>query len=77
MSSPYSILGVPDGASLDVCKKAYRDLSKKYHPDSGGDANMFAMVTSAWTQIRDGKVVVPMHRCNVTHNTIFSFREAN
>lgn len=31
--SPFKILGIPEGSSLDECKKAYRRLVKKYHPD--------------------------------------------
>ena len=75
MSSPYSILGVPDNSSVDVCKNAYRELSKKHHPDSGGDANMFAMITEAWSQIKSGQVVLSKHRGGVTHTSVFSFRE--
>ena len=31
---PYSVLGVPSSASDDEVKKAYRELIRKYHPDS-------------------------------------------
>ena len=34
MRDPYQVLGVTRGASDDEIKKAYRTLSRKYHPDA-------------------------------------------
>ncbi len=34
MTDPYSVLGIPQNASDEEIKKAYRSLSRKYHPDA-------------------------------------------
>jgi len=34
MTDPYQILGIPRNAGDDDIKKAYRNLSRKYHPDA-------------------------------------------
>lgn len=37
MSDPYQILGISRSASDEEVKKAYRNLSRKYHPDANLD----------------------------------------
>ncbi len=32
-NNPYEVLGVPFGASIEVCKATYKSLTKIYHPD--------------------------------------------
>lgn len=55
---PYSVLGVPPGASKDEVTKAYRKLAKKYHPDlNPGDeqaAKKMAEVNAAYDSIMNG-----------------------
>ena len=34
MTNPYEVLGISPSATDEEVKKAYRELSRKYHPDS-------------------------------------------
>lgn len=58
MNNPYEVLGVPHNASNEEVKKAYRQLCKKYHPDSYVDNPLadlaeekFKEVQAAYEQI--------------------------
>lgn len=58
MSDPYKILGVSRDASDEEIKKAYRKLSRKYHPDANINnpnkdqaEEMFKQVQQAYQQI--------------------------
>ncbi len=58
MRDPYSVLGISQNASDEEIKKAYRNLSRKYHPDANiNNPNkdhaeaMFKEVQQAYQQI--------------------------
>lgn len=57
-SNPYDVLGVDPSASDDEIKKAYRKLSRKYHPDANVNnpnqaqaETKFKEIQAAYTQI--------------------------
>jgi DnaJ-class molecular chaperone len=57
MADPYSILGVPRGASDKDIKSAYRKLAKELHPDRNKDnpkaGERFSEVTQAYDLLAD------------------------
>ena len=76
-ANPYKILGVETNASIEDCKKAYRRLSKKYHPDVvGGDEAKFDEINKAWKAIESGEFdlskIVTKHK-HLTHRSLFEF----
>ena len=56
MSDPYQVLGVSRNATDEEIKKAYRNLSRKYHPDANLDnpkaaEEKFKEIQQAYQQI--------------------------
>lgn len=49
--SPYAVLGVPEDATDDALRRAYRRKLRETHPDTGGDARRFDLVQRAWELI--------------------------
>ena len=75
MFNPYEILGVPNGSSKDICKKAYRKLCIKHHPDNGGDKDIFDKVSKAWTMIEQGTnaTIRVAPKRHLSHVSLFRF----
>ena len=62
MTDPYQVLGISRGASDEEIKKAYRSLSRKYHPDANVNnpnkaaaEERFKQVQQAYDQIMKEK----------------------
>ena len=49
----YEVLGVPQNATTDDIKKAYRKLAREHHPDKGGDPEKFKKVQEAYEVLSD------------------------
>ena len=52
--NPYQILGISSDATDDEVKKAYRTLSKKYHPDAKAQVNdeVFLLEVLHYTSVK-------------------------
>ncbi|MCX4328448.1 MAG: J domain-containing protein [Lachnospiraceae bacterium] len=62
MTDPYQVLGISPNATDDEVKRAYKELSRKYHPDSYVNnpladlaEDKFKEVQAAYTQIMDAR----------------------
>lgn len=49
----YDLLQISYGADKEQVKKAYRQLALKYHPDKGGDIDMFKAIQFAYEKISE------------------------
>jgi hypothetical protein len=47
---PWAVLGIPESASFDDARRAFRALVKGAHPDAGGDPAVFAALVDAFKE---------------------------
>lgn len=53
ITNPYSILGVSPSASNEEIKKAYRELSRKYHPDSYANNPLAGLAEEKFKEVQE------------------------
>jgi curved DNA-binding protein CbpA len=51
--NPYTELDVPVDASLETIKQRYRTFAQMYHPDKGGDEDIFKRIKLAYEILSD------------------------
>lgn len=53
MENYYSVLGVNENSTQDEIKKTYRKKAIEFHPDKGGDEEMFKKISEAYDTLGD------------------------
>ena len=64
MNDPYKILGVPEDASDEEIKKAYRELARKYHPDNYHDNPLEDLAQEKMKEINAAYEQIPKERAS-------------
>lgn len=75
--NPYSVLGVSAMSDKQEIKKKYRELAKKYHPDSPtGDASRFDEIQKAWEMVESGATGSFIKKGSYVHKSAFTVVKA-
>ena len=53
IANPYEVLGISPSASNDEVKRAYREMSRKYHPDSYVDNPLSGLAEEKFKEIQE------------------------
>ncbi len=64
MNDPYQILGIPENATDEEVKRAYRDLARKYHPDNYHDNPLADLAQEKMKEINAAYEEITKRRSN-------------
>jgi len=51
--NPYEVLGISSNADLEEIQKAYRELRRKYHPDSYAGNPLASLAEEKFKQVQE------------------------
>ena len=74
--NPYEVLGISKNASLEEIKKAYRELSRKYHPDSYAGNPLASLAEEKFKQVQEAYDAI-MREKNSGYNYSDSYNSTN
>ena len=60
--NPYDVLGVPQNASDDEIKRAYRDLTRKYHPDANINNPLKDLAEERFKEVQEAYDIIMKER---------------
>lgn len=65
--NPYEVLGVSPNASEDEIKKAYREMSRKYHPDANVNNPLADLAEEKFKEVQDAYNTIMRERENSSY----------
>jgi curved DNA-binding protein CbpA len=67
-SNPYDVLGIdPSNVTKESLKKAYKDMARSTHPDTGGSNDLFILVQNSYKSIYREMRPIWKRSSNLTH----------
>ena len=75
MKDPYTVLGVPRGATDEEIKKAYRALARKYHPDNYAGSTLADVAEEKMKEVNEAYDAIQKYRASGAGDTAYAQAE--